>query len=497
MSEYILEFNNITKLYPGVKALDGVTLKFRPGEVHALMGENGAGKSTLIKTASGAIEPTSGNIVVDGRTFSMLTPALARENGISVVYQEFTLVPVMTAAENIFLGEFIRNGWFADFRAMNRKAEDLFKRLNIRIDPETRVETLTTGYQQIVEIAKAVVRSPKVLIMDEPSAPLTNNEVESMLDIVRTLKREGVAVVYISHRIEEIFQIADTVSVLRDGTYIASKVVADTNRDELIRLMVGRTLKETFPERGKAEGEVVLELDNVSGNGVRNISLSLRRGEILGLGGLVGAGRTELASLIFGNAKLTDGEIRMRGRRIGINSPEEAIAAGISLVPEDRKKHGLILNMTVRDNITIATVKKLSNRIFLNGGNEERQAQRYIGSLNIKTPSSRQLAKNLSGGNQQKVVLGKWLGTDPDVLIFDEPTRGIDVGAKQEIYRLMDGLARGGKSILMISSDMEELMGMSDRVVVLSKGRITGEVARGDMSQEKIMRYAVEGHDDK
>ncbi|MCC8179902.1 MAG: sugar ABC transporter ATP-binding protein, partial [Planctomycetes bacterium] len=376
-------------------------------------------------------------------------------------------------------------------------AAELLKRLNIDIDPEAKVATLTTGYQQIVEIAKAVVRNPKVLIMDEPSAPLTNNEVESMLEIVRTLVSDGVGIVYISHRLDEIFQIADCVSVLRDGQYIDTKIVADTNRDEIISLMVGRTLNETYPERKPVTGDVMLELDNVSGNGVRNISFNLRRGEILGLGGLVGAGRTELAALIFGNAKLTGGEIRLNGKRLQIRSPAEAIASGISLVPEDRKNQGLILNMTVRDNITMATVKKLSNRIFLNRGNEEKHSQRYIRDLNIKTPSSRQLAKNLSGGNQQKVVLGKWLGTDPDILIFDEPTRGIDVGAKQEIYRLMDDIVKSGKSILMISSEMEELMGMSDRVVVLSKGRVTGEVERRDFSQERIMRHAVEGHDVK
>ncbi len=495
MGEYILEFDNVTKLYPGVNALDGVTLRFKAGEVHALVGENGAGKSTLIKTASGATEPTAGGIIIDGKRFAALTPAVSRENGLAVVYQEFTLVPVMTAAENIFLGEFIRRGWFCDFREMNRRAEELFRKLNIHIDPEAKVGSLTTGYQQIVEIAKAVARNPKILIMDEPSAPLTSNEVDSMLDIVRTLKSHGVCIVYISHRLEEIFHIADRVSVLRDGTFIASRDIADTNRDDIIKLMVGRTLKETFPERGGGGNEVVLELENVSGNGVKNINLALRKGEILGLGGLVGAGRTELASLIFGNAKITGGEMRLRGRKLNLASPAEAIAEGISLVPEDRKNHGLILNMSVRDNLTIATVKKLSNRIFLNRANEERQAENYIGSLSIKTPSSRQLVRNLSGGNQQKVVLGKWLGTDPDVLIFDEPTRGIDVGAKEEIYRLMDELAKGGKSIIMISSDMEELMGMSDRVLVLSKGRVTGEVSRRDLSQELILKYAVEGHE--
>lgn len=496
MGEYILEFNHITKLYPGVKALDDVTLKFRPGEVHALVGENGAGKSTLIKTASGAVEPTAGEIVVDGKPFMDLTPARSRENGIAVVYQEFTLVPVMTAAENIFLGEFIRHGWFVDFAEMNRRAAALFKRLHIDIDPEAKVSTLTTGYQQIVEITKAVARDPKILIMDEPSAPLTNNEVESMFEIVRTLRREGVAVVYISHRLEEIFKIADQVSVLRDGTYIATRKVSDTGKDELIKLMVGRTLRETFPERGGGEDEVVLELDDVSGNGVKNISLALKKGEILGLGGLVGAGRTELAALVFGNAKLTAGEIRLRGKRLALDHPGQAIAEGISLVPEDRKNQGLILNMTVRDNITIATIKKLSKRIFLDKKAEEAHTRSFVDSLNIKTPGTGQLVKNLSGGNQQKVVLGKWLGTDPEVLIFDEPTRGIDVGAKQEIYRLMDDIVKSGKSILMISSDLEELMGMSDRVVVLSKGRVTGVVDRKDFTQESIMRYAVEGHDE-
>lgn len=495
MSEFILEMRNITKLYPGVKALDNVTLQFKTGEIHALVGENGAGKSTLIKAASGAIEPTAGTIVIDGTSYPMLTPTMSSENGIAVVYQEFTLVPVMTAAENIFLGKFIRHGWFCDFREMNRQAADLFKRLKIQINPEAKVATLTTGYQQIVEIAKAVASNPKILIMDEPSAPLTTNEVESMLEIVRMLRREGVAIIYITHRLDEIFHIADRVSVLRDGQYITTRNIADTNKEELISFMVGRTLKETYPEREAAAGEVILELDNVTGNGVKNISFNLRKGEILGLGGLVGAGRTELAALIFGNAEIRGGEIRLRGRPLRPKTPGDAIAKGISLVPEDRKTQGLILNMSVRDNITVASVKKLSRRTFLNTRSEESFTQAQIDNLNIKTPSSRQLARNLSGGNQQKVVLGKWLGTDPEILIFDEPTRGIDVGAKQEIYKLMSGIAASGKSIIMISSEMEELLGMSDRVVVLSKGKVTGTLDRKDFSQEQVMKYAVEGHD--
>ncbi|MCD8138466.1 MAG: sugar ABC transporter ATP-binding protein [Planctomycetaceae bacterium] len=494
MSEYILELQNITKLYPGVKALDNVTLQFRPGEVHALVGENGAGKSTLIKTASGAIEPTSGSIVIGGKSYPMLTPAEASDNGIAVVYQEFTLVPVMTAAENIFLGKFIRHGWFCDFREMNRQAATLFKRLNIDINPMAKVATLTTGYQQIVEIAKAVASNPKILIMDEPSAPLTTNEVDSMLQIVGTLKREGVAIIYITHRLDEIFMIADRVSVLRDGQYITTRNIADTDKEGLISLMVGRTLSETYPERKTGGGDVVLEVDNVTGNGVKNITFSLKRGEILGLGGLVGAGRTELAALIFGSAQRTGGEIRLHGKPLHPKTPGDAIARGISLVPEDRKTQGLILNMSVRDNITVASVKKLSSRSFLNKRSEETFTQTQIDNLNIKTPSLRQLARNLSGGNQQKVVLGKWLGTDPEILIFDEPTRGIDVGAKQEIYKLMSRFAESGKSVIMISSEMEELLGMSDRVVVLSKGRVTGILDKKDFSQEQVMKYAVEGH---
>lgn len=495
MGEFILEMRNITKLYPGVKALDNVTLQFRPGEVHALVGENGAGKSTLIKAASGAVEPTAGTIVIDGTSHAALTPATSAENGISVVYQEFTLVPVMTAAENIFLGKFIRNGLFCDFREMNRRAAELFKRLNIDINPEASVSTLTTGYQQIVEIAKAVAGNPKILIMDEPSAPLTINEVDSMLEIVRMLKREGVTIIYITHRMDEIFQIADRVSVLRDGQYITTRNIADTDKEELIRLMVGRTLKETYPERKPSGGEVILELDNVTGNGVKNISFTLRKGEILGLGGLVGAGRTELAALIFGNAEIRSGEIRLHGRPFRPRVPGEAIARGVSLVPEDRKTQGLILNMSIADNITIASVKKLSRRTIRSKRSEESFTQTQIDNLSIKTPSSRQLARNLSGGNQQKVVLGKWLGTDPEILIFDEPTRGIDVGAKQEIYRLMSALAESGRSIIMISSEMEELLGMSDRVAVLSKGKIAGMLDRENFSQEQVMRYAVEGHD--
>lgn len=325
MGDHILELRDITKLYPGVKALDHVSISFRRGEVHALVGENGAGKSTLIKTVSGAIEPTEGRICVEGREFEALTPALSRENGIAIVYQEFTLVPVLTAAENIFLGEFLRKGIFSCQKEMSELAKKLFQRLNIQMDPDVKVEELTTGYQQIVEIAKAVSKNAKILIMDEPSAPLTNREVEAMFRIVETLKAEGVTVIYISHRLEEIFRLADRVSVLRDGQYIATKEIQDTDKDDLVRLMVGRTLKETYPERDFTQEETVLEVKNLTGNGVKNISFSLKRGEILGFGGLVGAGRTELAALLFGSAKIKSGEITLRGKRFDPNSPNAAI----------------------------------------------------------------------------------------------------------------------------------------------------------------------------
>lgn len=489
-SDTILKLKNLTKLYPGVTALDNVSLSFRRGEIHALAGENGAGKSTLIKTISGAIQPTSGSIVIEGKEFHSLTPVTAKANGIAVVYQEFTLVPVLSAAENIFLGDFIRRGWICNKKMMNQKAQELFERLSIQMDPTTYVKDLTTGYQQIVEIAKAVSRDAKILIMDEPSAPLTTNEVDAMMSVVKLLKSEGVTIIYISHRLDEIFQLADRVSILRDGQFIGTKDIADTNRDDLIRMMVGRTLKETFPERAGAENECIFEARNVSGNGVQGISFKLHKGEILGLGGLVGAGRTEFAELIFGKAQVTSGELYLKGKRIQPKSPQEAVAAGISLVPEDRKRHGLILSMTVKDNLIMAIIRQLSKRYIVNNKRSEEYVQKYVSDLAIKTPSMFQLVKNLSGGNQQKVVLGKWLGTDPEVLIFDEPTRGIDVGAKQEIYKIMTAFVERGKSIIMISSEMEELVGMSDRIVILAKGRFSAELKRDEFDQETILKYS-------
>lgn len=489
--DIILEFKNITKHYPGVIALNNVCLKLKRGEIHALAGENGAGKSTLIKTCTGAIRPTSGQIIVNGHSYDALTPALAGQEGIGVIYQEFTLVNELTAYENIFLGrELKRKAGFVDNKAMITRTKELFRELNINIDPLTKVEKLTVGYQQMVEIAKAVAKDIRILIMDEPSAPLTNQEVETMFQMIERLRKKGITILYISHRLDELFRICDRVTVLRDGNYIMTTDMKDIGRDELIHQMVGRTLKETFPAREiRRDSPVALELRKVSGNGVSDISLKVRKGEILGLGGLIGAGRTELAELIFGVKALQSGEIYKNGEKLNIRNPKEAIKHGISLVPEDRKRQGANMQMTIRENITMAILPRISRVGWVNRKQEKKIVQSMKENLKIKTPSLEQTVENLSGGNQQKVILGKWLSTNPDIIIFDEPTRGIDVGAKQEIYGLMDELKGAGKAIIMISSDMEELLGMSDRIAILNKGKISGILQKNEFSQERVLYY--------
>ncbi|WP_122643760.1 sugar ABC transporter ATP-binding protein [Luxibacter massiliensis] len=487
----ILKLNHISKLYPGVVALDDMNMEFREGEVHAIVGENGAGKSTMIKTISGAIEPSAGTIELGGETFERLTPKLSREKGVAVIYQEFTLVPVLSVADNIFMGEYMLKGMVLDRKAMEDRTRDLFERLHVSIDPKAKVADLTTGFQQIVEIAKAISKDARVLIMDEPSAPLTMAEVESMYEIVDRLKEEGVTIIYISHRMEEIFRLSDRTTVIRDGKYIQTLNTADTNKQELIKLMVGRELNDTYPSREKEAKETVLKLEKVSGNGVKDISFEVKKGEILGLGGLVGAGRTELAQLIFGSEKLTSGRIIYQGQEMHMKNCKEAIDRGIAMIQEDRKRHGVVLNMSIRDNTTLPCLRRISRHGVISGQKEEDVTKRYQETLRIKTPSNQQLVKNLSGGNQQKVVLAKWLAMDPEVIIFDEPTRGIDVGAKQEIYDIMNDLANQGKCIIMISSDMEELIGMSDRVIVLCKGRMAGSLSKEEVSQESILTKAA------
>jgi ribose transport system ATP-binding protein len=490
-SENILELRNITKTYPGVRALHDISIGFRRGEVHALCGENGAGKSTLIKTCSGAISPDSGAIIINGKEFSRMTPKLSEDQGLAVVYQEVNLVNELTVAENVFMGRAIRKGIVIDQKAMTQKAAEIFAQFDLKIDPNELVRNLSVGYQQIVEIVKALSTNAKLIIMDEPSAPLTNKEVDSLYTIVRKLRSAGVAVIYISHRLDEVFHLADRITVLRDGEMIQTVNAKDIDTQRLISLMVGRELKETFPARPPCvKEEVIFEVENLCGNGVSNISFKVRRGEILGIGGLVGAGRTETAQLIFGVKQKTSGSIRMKGVEMRHKLPEHAINAGIALAPEDRKRQGVLLSASIRENITMAILKRISAFSVVNRQTEKNIVEKYRAEMQIKTPNLEQQAKNLSGGNQQKVVLAKWLSSEPELIVLDEPTRGIDVGAKYEIYKLINELVGRGKAVIMISSEMGELIGMSDRIIVLAEGAMTGELNKNEFSQELIMNYA-------
>lgn len=489
--EPILTLQNVTKEYPGVLALDHMNLEVYPGEVHALMGENGAGKSTLIKVVSGAIKPNGGTILYEGKEYPSMTPALSKKLGIGVIYQEFNLVPELSVAENIFLGQKLTSGLTINRKLMNQKAKELMESFGIDIDVTREVKSLTVAYQQLVEITKTISSNVKVLIMDEPSAPLTNREIDAMFGIVRKLKEQGVAIIYISHRMEEIFALADRITVMRDGKYVGTKMADEIDRNGLIKMMVGRNLDEQYPVIDKEIGEVVLEVKNLCTDALlKNISFELRKGEILGLAGLVGAGRTETARAIFGADAKSSGEIRVHGKKVEIHKPKDAIKEGIALIPEDRKKHGALLDMTIRDNISFIVIKELSKGGFVDRGADRKMSEKYIQELTIKTPTMEQLTRNLSGGNQQKVVLAKSLASDSDIIIFDEPTRGIDVGAKKEIYVLMNKLAQQGMAIIMISSEMQELLGMSDRILVMHEGEMMGELKKEDATQEKILELA-------
>ncbi|KPJ88136.1 MAG: D-ribose transporter ATP-binding protein [Spirochaetes bacterium DG_61] len=490
--EIILSVRNVTKSYPGVRALDEVSIDFRRGEVHAIVGENGAGKSTLIKVLTGAIQPDSGEIELEGVVHSSFTPHEALfDLGIAAIYQEFNLVPDLSVAENVFFGKEITRGMFINMKKMCSEAEKILDRLGMKINPRTLVKDLSIAYQQIVEISKAVSRNVRLLIMDEPSAPLSTNEVDHMFDLVRTLKRQGVTVIYISHRLAEAFEIADRITVLRDGKYIRTLNARETNRQELISLMVGRTLGETYPEKRFKSEEVALEVRGLyTEKFLKNISFKLHRGEILGFGGLVGAGRTELARAIFGADPIEAGKIYVEGRQVRIHNTSTAIEKGIGLIPEDRKQHGILAEMTVKENISYSALRNLNHFGIIMGKEEERIALNFKEKLSIKTPDLERKAKNLSGGNQQKVVLSKWLATQCKVLLFDEPTRGIDVGAKQEIYELIKQLAEEGTGIIFISSELPELLGMCDRILIMRKGEIAGTFMKGEATQDAILDLA-------
>ncbi len=489
MEKTILKIEGLCKYYPGVKAIDGLTMEFREGEVHALLGENGAGKSTLIKCIAGAIRPDAGTIEIDGEKFSHLLPQQAKDLGVQVIYQEFNLVPQMSCAENVFLNE-RTSKLIVNDRERAQRAKKIFDDLGVNVDPNRAVGTYTPAYMQIVEIAKAVSRNVKILIMDEPTAPLTVNEVSLLMDIVRKLKAKGVTIIYISHRLEELFEIGDRVSIMRDGQYIKTLNIKDTCRKELVDLMVGRELTESYPSRKVDLGEEVLRVEHLTGNGVEDINFSLKKGEILGFGGLVGAGRTELMNVIYGADKLKSGTIYLSGKPVHFRDTADALAKGIGMIPEDRKRTGVFLKMSIRWNSVICALKSISHLGIVNTKKEKEIADYYIKRLKIRTPSPEQLAGNLSGGNQQKVVLAKAMAAQSQILIFDEPTRGVDVGAKQEIYQLMNQLVEEGHSILMVSSDMPELLGMSDRIVVICEGRQAGIVPKAEFSQARILDLA-------
>ncbi len=486
----VLELKHITKEYPGVTALDDVSISFRQGEVHALIGENGAGKSTFIKTIAGAIQPTSGEIWIDGRSYDHLTPAQALDLGVAVVYQELIQFEAMTVMDNLFMDMKDVKGLFVNDAARAKKTRELLDRFHCPVSPKALIRELSIANRQIIEIIKAVVKNAKIVIMDEPTAAITVEEQQHLFEIVRELKANNVTVIYISHRLEELFEICDRVSVLRDGQYITTIDINETDKQGLINLMVGRELSETYPPKPPCGDEVVLQVKNLSGNGVEDINFELHKGEILGFAGLVGAGRTELMHLIYGNAKKTGGEIVMDGKSLDLRHPSGGMKAGIGLVPEDRKFQGCFLEKPLYWNISISDIDTLSHGTFVDRKAEMKQAEDYKAAMRIKTPDMKVLAMSLSGGNQQKVVIGKMLAALPDILIFDEPTRGIDVGARHEIYQMMIDLTQQGKSILMVSSDMEELLGMSERIVVLHEGHQTGILTRDEFSQETVMTLA-------
>ena len=492
MSKEILRMENITKVFPGVRALDGVHLNIEEGKVMALIGENGAGKSTLMKILAGVYQRTEGDIYYKEKLVTFNSPKDSQDSGIAIIHQELNLIEGLSVGENIFLGReptsFLNK---INWKQMMSDSTKLLDELNIKINPKTRMKDISIGKQQMVEIAKALSLDAEIIIMDEPTDALTDTETESLFKVIKTLQDKGKSIIYISHRLREVFEICDDVTVLRDGKFVAAKKVSEINEDELIEMMVGRKLEEQYPYMPKADGDIILEVKNLSNNAIQDVSFQLKSGEILGVAGLMGAGRTELAKTLYGNHPTSKGEVILEGKTVKLKSEKAAIGAGITYVSEDRKKDGLILSMTVKENITIAALKRLSNKMVINRKKENEMVKEYIEKLSIKTPSPNQKVKNLSGGNQQKVSISKCLMTLPKVLLLDEPTRGVDVGAKKEIYDLMNEFKEEGMGILMVSSEIPELLGMCDRILVMHEGILSGTLNREDATQENIMRLAV------
>ena len=494
MGDLILSMKGITKSFSGVAALKNAALDLKSGEVVALMGENGAGKSTLMKILTGIYSKDSGEIKYMGQEVCYKGPDESEEAGISIVHQELNMMNDLTVAQNLFIGREEMNGLFIDDKKMNEKARELFKVLKIDINPAEKIGNLTVGKQQMVEIAKAISSNAKVIIFDEPTAALTDSEIEELFKVIRDLKEKGTGMVYISHRMDEINVISDRVIVMRDGEYVGTLITKECSKDDIIKLMVGRAIlgePKTASNVAK-DAPVVLKCENLNrGKAVKNVSFELRKGEILGFSGLMGAGRTEVARLIFGADKKDSGKIFINGKEVTINTPEDAVAHGIGYLSEDRKRFGLIVDKSVEENTVISSLNDFVKGMFIDKAKSREVSQKYVESLKTKTPSVSQLVKKLSGGNQQKVVIAKWLVRNSDILIFDEPTRGIDVGAKSEIYALMEELAKEGKSIIMISSELPEVLRMSDRVIVMCEGRITGTLDIAEANQEVIMESAT------
>lgn len=494
MDELLVSMQGIQKYFPGVHALNNCSFELFKGEVHALVGENGAGKSTMMKVLTGLYQKDGGTITFKGNVVDIRNPKHAQDMGIGIIHQELNMLPHLTVAENIFIGREHKIGPFIDIKKTNNEARKLLESLKINIDPETRIQDLTVAKQQMVEIAKALSFKSQVLIMDEPTAALTDSEIESLFRFITQLKAQGVGIVYISHRLEELKKITDRITTMRDGQYISTVKTADVSIPQIIQMMVGRVIYEEPKTHSMVpvDSPVSLEVKNLNSKQVKDVSFQLKKGEILGIAGLMGAGRTETARLIFGADPMTSGEIYINGQKVEIKSPYDAVNHGIGYLSEDRKRFGLALGLSVSDNSVLSSLEKFSSLSVVDDKRVNSVTNEYVKKINIKTPSTTQLVKNLSGGNQQKVVLAKWLIKNCSILIFDEPTRGIDVGAKSEIYKLMNDLVHEGKSIIMISSEMPELLRMSDRVAVMCEGRLTGTLDIGEATQERIMTLATQ-----
>lgn len=492
MDDFILKIEGVEKSFPGVKALDNVSFNIKRGHVHALVGENGAGKSTLIKILAGIFRNEAGNVIFDGQERRFKTPSEAQQAGISVVHQEFKLSEPLTVTENIFLGHLIYKHGFVDWKAMKKKTQEMLSELEIDINPDEIVDTLSVAKKQIVEICKAINLNANLLIMDEPSATLTVKEQEIMFKIIRKLNKEGMTIIYISHRLEEVFDLAHMVTVLRDGKHVGTLPIEDVDRKKLINLMVGRELVNEYPKETVPIGETVLDIKGLNRKGViEDINFHVKKGEILGFAGLVGSGRTETARAVLGIDKIDSGEITLNGKKVTHKDFKSAINNGLGLVPEDRKQQGLVQILSVKENISMVKMSDIIRAGVIRPSLEDKYGKEYVEKLRISTPSLKTETQYLSGGNQQKVVIAKWLMQQSDIIFMDEPTRGVDVGAKAEIYMLMNEIVSQGKSVIMISSELPEILGMSDRIMVMHEGRIVGELDREEASQEKIMSLCI------